>query len=501
MVTPPRPRTTGFVIPEGAHWSDVRTAPRECRSGATFRLPRHRGREPGNACQGVFGNAPWTDKEQMPDETLKDLIEHFSKQALTLAAVPEDELGNGYEYLIKKFADDSGHTAQEFYTNRTLVHLMAQMLEPQPGEMHLRPDLRDRRDAHLLPGGGEAPRGRDAHHGSLRAGDHQYHGGDRKDEPRHPWGVRLPDLERQAPFRRTGLCRGRTRLRTFDVVLANPPYSIKKWNRDAWEKDPWGRNFLGTPSQGRADYAFFQHILKSMDLATGRCAILFPHGVLFRNEEAEMRRRAAGDGSGGVRASDSGRGSSTILRWKLASSSAEAGRQPARQGRILFIDAVAEIAREKAQSFLLPEHQKRESSQRIRPSRMIRALQRCSQNCRCAERPRGTFPSSRYVTKRKQQTVHQRRRRDACVRCFGRHSVQRAANFWTAMDGLIDHARRTRTDGENSECLNRVNSKQGWLDSRCVRRRCSSRSLIAVQRPWKSDGLNRGTLAGEHLDT
>ena len=64
--------------------------------------------------------------------------------------MPEDELGNGYEYLIKKFADDSGHTAQEFYTNRTVVHLMAQMLEPQAGETHLRPDLRHRRHAHLV---------------------------------------------------------------------------------------------------------------------------------------------------------------------------------------------------------------------------------------------------------------------------------------------------------------------------------------------------------------
>src|SRR5512147_2626407 len=89
------------------------------------------------------------------------------------------------------------------------------------------------------------------------------------------------------------------RLATFDVVLANPPYSIKQWNREAWTSDPWGRNFLGTPPQGRADYAFFQHILKSMAPPSprgrgksegqgegGRCAILFPHGVLFRKEEA-----------------------------------------------------------------------------------------------------------------------------------------------------------------------------------------------------------------------
>ncbi len=72
----------------------------------------------------------------------------------------------------------------------------------------------------------------------------------------------------------------RDRLKTFDVVLANPPYSIKKWNREAWQSDDWGRNFLGTPTQGRADYAFFQHILKSMDPKTGRCTILFPQGVV-----------------------------------------------------------------------------------------------------------------------------------------------------------------------------------------------------------------------------
>ena len=79
------------------------------------------------------------------------------------------------------------------------------------------------------------------------------------------------------------------RLQTFDVVLANPPYSIKAWNRAAFAKDPYGRNMWGVPPQGRADYAFFQHIAKSLDPKTGRAAILFPHGVLFRREEAALR--------------------------------------------------------------------------------------------------------------------------------------------------------------------------------------------------------------------
>ena len=79
------------------------------------------------------------------------------------------------------------------------------------------------------------------------------------------------------------------RLKQFDVVLANPPYSIKQWDRAAWSADTWGRNIYGTPPQGRADYAFWQHIIKSMNPKTGRCAILFPHGVLFRNEELSIR--------------------------------------------------------------------------------------------------------------------------------------------------------------------------------------------------------------------
>ena len=80
-------------------------------------------------------------------------------------------------------------------------------------------------------------------------------------------------------------------LRTFDIVLANPPYSIKEWDRAAFENDKWGRNILGTPPQGRADYAFIQHILASMDEKNGRCAILLPHGVLFREEEKHIREQ------------------------------------------------------------------------------------------------------------------------------------------------------------------------------------------------------------------
>ena len=116
-----------FTIPDGARWEDVRSLTKDVGSGLVAAFRAIEAANP-KRLNGVFGNAAWTDKEQMPDVTIKNLIEHFSRNDLTLNAVPEDELGNGYEYLIKKFADDSGHTAQEFYTNRTLVHLMAQIL-------------------------------------------------------------------------------------------------------------------------------------------------------------------------------------------------------------------------------------------------------------------------------------------------------------------------------------------------------------------------------------
>ena len=147
-------------------------------------------------------------------------------------------------------------------------------------------------------------------------------------------------------------------LATFDVVLANPPYSIKQWNREAWTSDPWGRNFLGTPPQGRADYAFFQHILKSLDEKTGRCAILFPHGVLFRKEEAEMRQKLV---EADLLECVLGLGPNLFYNSPMEACVVicRSHKPPERRGRVLFIDAVKEVSRERSLSFLKPEHQER----------------------------------------------------------------------------------------------------------------------------------------------
>ncbi len=344
-----------FTIPAGAHWLDVRQATRDV--GRTLRSA-FGAIETANPARlgGVFGTAPWTDKDQMPDATVKNLIEHFSKHTLSLAAVPEDELGNAYEYLVKQFADDSGHTAQEFYTNRTLVHLMTRMLRPQSGERVYDPTagtggMLISALAEVRQGGGDARSlglygqeiiGTTA---SIARMNLVLHG---VEDFRIAVGNTLTDpsfIERDHLMR-------------FDVVLANPPYSIKTWNRDAWRNDPWGRNVLGTPPQGRADYAFFQHILKSLDSRTGRCAILFPHGVLFRLEEAAMRRALI---ERDLVECVLGLGPNLFYNSPMEACVVvcRSRKPPDRRGRILFINAAHEIARERAQSFLAPAHQER----------------------------------------------------------------------------------------------------------------------------------------------
>ena len=144
------------------------------------------------------------------------------------------------------------------------------------------------------------------------------------------------------------------KLKQFDLVLANPPYSISQWDREAFESDKYGRNSFGVPPQSRADYAFIQHIISSLNLSTGRAAILLPHGVLNRNEEKDIRRRIiqtdcieAVIGLGRHLFYNSGL-ESCILVIRM-------NKPKGRRNKILFIDAENCIHKEQAQCYLFPE--------------------------------------------------------------------------------------------------------------------------------------------------
>ena len=346
------PENHRFQIPPEAHWREVRKTARNVGPAIHSAMRSIETANPDKLF-GIFGDAQWTNKDRLSDTMLRDLIEHFSSLDLTVANLPEDELGQGYEFLIKKFADDSGHTAAEFYTNRTVVHLMTEILEPQPGESvydptcgsggmllsciaHLRRQKKEWRNVKLFGQERNLMTSSIARMNCFLHGieDFQVIRGDTLSEPK--------------------LVQGDCLMR-FDVVLANPPYSIKQWNREGFASDPWGRNLYGTPPQGRADYAFWQHILCSLAPKTGRCAILYPHGVLFRQEEAEMRKKLI---EADVIDCVIGLGPNLFYNSSMEACIAicRTSKPKARKGRLLFINAINEVTRERAQSFLTDEH-------------------------------------------------------------------------------------------------------------------------------------------------
>ncbi|MEI8041001.1 MAG: class I SAM-dependent DNA methyltransferase [Verrucomicrobiota bacterium] len=341
-----------FQIPPEAHWREVRQAAKNV--GAALQSAM-RGIETANPDKlyGIFGDAQWTNKDRLSDAMLRDLVEHFSTLELTVANLPEDALGQGYEYLIKKFADDAGHTAAEFYTNRTVVHLMTEMLDVQPGESvydptcgsggmllscitHLRRLKKEWRNVRLFGQERNLMTSSIARMNCFLHGieDFRIERGDTLSEPKFVQGDRL---------------------QRFDVVLANPPYSIKQWDRDAFASDPWGRNLYGTPPQGRADYAFQQHILQSLNPKTGRCAVLWPHGVLFRQEEADMRRKLI---EADLIECVLGLGPNLFYNSPMEACVVicRTAKPKVRRGKILLINAVNEVTRERAQSFLTDDH-------------------------------------------------------------------------------------------------------------------------------------------------
>jgi len=144
-------------------------------------------------------------------------------------------------------------------------------------------------------------------------------------------------------------------LKTFNVILANPPYSIKSWDRNGFVNDPWGRNLWGTPPQGCADYAFQQHIQKSLDQNNGRSISLWPHGILFRDSEAEMRRKMI---ESDVVEAVIGLGPNLFYNSPMEACLliTNNNKPKEKKGKVLFINAVKEVRSEKTMSFLTEDH-------------------------------------------------------------------------------------------------------------------------------------------------
>lgn len=341
-----------FQVPRGAHWREVRETTVNVGQAIQNAMRTLEKANP-QTLHGIFGDASWTNKERLSDETLTNLIEHFSQHTLSLANVPDDQLGNGYEYLIKEFADDSGHTAAEFYTNRTVVKLMTLIMDPQPGEsvydptcgsgglllncaLHLKEEGKEYRTLKLY--------GQEINllTSAIARMNMFLHGIEEFQVVRGDTLAQPAFLEHDA-------------LQKFNVILANPPYSIKTWDRKSFINDPYGRNIWGTPPQGCADYAFQQHIHKSMHPINGRYAILWPHGILFRDKEAEMRKRMIiTDQIEAV----IGLGPNLFYNSPMEAMIliGNSNKTLSRKGKVLFVNGKDKVVENKGQAYLTENH-------------------------------------------------------------------------------------------------------------------------------------------------
>ena len=341
-----------FIVPQNAHWNTARETTTNVVMAIQNAMREIEKANP-DTLYGIFGDASWTNKDRLSDATLINLIEHFSQHKLNLSTVADDKLGNSYEYLIKEFADDSGHTAAEFYTNRTVVKLMTMIMDPQPGEsvydptcgsgglllncaLHLRDEGKEYRTLKLYGQEINLITSAIARMNMFMHGIEEF-------------SIVRGDTLAQPAFLENDT------LKKFNVILANPPYSIKAWDRKGFENDPYGRNLWGTPPQGCADYAFQQHIQKSLNDKNGRSISLWPHGVLFRDSEADMRRKMIEED---LVECVIGLGPNLFYNSPMEACLliTTTNKAKNRKAKILFINAVHEVKQEKTMGFLEDKH-------------------------------------------------------------------------------------------------------------------------------------------------
>mgnify|MGYP000058927503 FL=1 len=341
-----------FEIPEGCHWNDVREQTTNVGLAIEKAL---RGIEQANQnhLYGIFGDAQWSNKNKLSDRLMVDLIEHFSQYDLGNQNVEVDLLGQAYEYLIKHFADLTNKKAGEFYTPRSVVHLLGLILDPHSGETiydpacgtggmllecvnHLREQGEDYRTLKLFGQEKNLTSSSIARMNMFLHGieDFQIYRGD--------------TLRKPAFFEADGL-------KTFDCVIANPPFSLKDWGADAWANDPFGRNIAGVPPKGNGDMAWVQHMISSMN-AKGRMAVVLPHGALFRKGAEGRIRQALLEQD--LLEAVIGLGQNIFYGTQLAACVLvfKKAKDEARKNKVLFIDGSDQIRVGRAQNYLEPEH-------------------------------------------------------------------------------------------------------------------------------------------------
>ena len=216
------------------------------------------------------------------------LIAAFNEITLDPSTVSHDLLGQGYEYLLKDFADESGKKAGEFFTPREVVNLIVGILHPEPGEAVYDPACGS---GGMLVATINQVRDAGKDHRTLRVYGQEVNLTTASIARMNLFLHEIEDfdIKRGDTLRAPAFKENTGAIRQFDAVIANPPFSLKNWGADRWAADP--RAFCGVPPRNNGDYAFAQHMISSMRPVTGRVGVVMPHGVLFRGgEEARIRR-------------------------------------------------------------------------------------------------------------------------------------------------------------------------------------------------------------------
>lgn len=347
------PEQHRFVIPDGCHWIDIRE--RTENLGAAI-VGAIRGIELANpdtlyGVLSVFSAQKWTDKKNLSDSKIRDLIEHLSTRRLGNKDYPADLMGDAYEVLLKKFADDSKAKAGEFYTPRPVVNLLIRILDPKPGETVYDPACGS--------GGMLIEAIHHMHHDNLCCGSIF---GQEKNVVNAAIAKMNLFLHGASDFnvmqgdtlRSPKILQG-SEIAKFDCVIANPPFSLEKWGATEWSSDKFGRNIWGTPSDSCGDYAWIQHMVKSMAPGNSRMAVVMPQGILFRgNEDGRIREKMIKSDliEAIVTLGDKlfyGTGLSPCFLILRRMKPAE------RSARILMVDATKILTQKRAQNILSPE--------------------------------------------------------------------------------------------------------------------------------------------------
>lgn len=342
-----------FKVPEECHWNDVRSVTKDVGAKLQYAF-REIEKANQDKLYGIFGDAPWTNTEKLPDSLLIELIEHFSKYKLANGTVDLDMLGQAYEYLIKKFADLTNKKAGEFYTPRSVVHLMGLIIDPKQGESVYDPACGT--GGMLLECVNHLQsQGKDARTLKIYGQEKNLTTSSIAQMNMFLHGIEDFQIVRGDTLRNPAFYDGDV-LATFDCVIANPPFSLDKWGDDLWINDPYGRNFAGVPPTGNGDLAWVQHMVKSMAYPHGRIAVVLPHGVLFRRgKEGEIRKNLL---EMDVIEAVIGLGPNIFYGASLAACILifRANKPDQKEKKVLFIDASDQIRVGQAQNYLDQDH-------------------------------------------------------------------------------------------------------------------------------------------------